>query len=90
MGVPLAGSVIPWIDSDLKNGSSKEEWKGQNETLKILESPQYTPVKVDGLCVRVGTMRCHSQALTIKMKENLSIEEINENFSRKSVGKIDY
>ena len=79
-GVPLAGSVIPWIDSDLKNGSSKEEWKGQNETLKILES-QYAPVKVDGLCVRIGTMRCHSQALTIKMKENLSIEQINEKIS---------
>ena len=79
-GVPLAGSVIPWIDSDLKNGSSKEEWKGQNETLKILES-QYAAVKVDGLCVRIGTMRCHSQALTIKMKENLSIEEINEKIS---------
>ena len=69
-GVPLAGSLIPWIDKDLGNGQSKEEWKGQAETNKILGREQ-NPVPIDGLCVRIGAMRCHSQALTIKLKKNV-------------------
>jgi aspartate-semialdehyde dehydrogenase len=78
--VPLAGSLIPWIDSDLGGGLSKEEWKGQNETLKILDQ-HYYPIKVDGLCVRIGTMRCHSQALTIKLNQNLSEDHILDKIS---------
>ncbi|MEK9771096.1 MAG: aspartate-semialdehyde dehydrogenase [Nitrosomonadales bacterium] len=74
-GESLAGNVIPWIDSDLQDGNSKEEWKGQVETLKILNTT-YEKIKVDGLCVRVGTMRCHSQALTIKLKKDLDLNEI--------------
>ncbi len=71
-GVPLAGSLIPWIDKDLGNGMSKEEWKGGAETNKILGKPamgEPGSVPVDGLCVRIGAMRCHSQALTIKLHE---------------------
>lgn len=75
-GVPLAGSLIPWIDTDLGNGQSREEWKGQAETNKIL-SRQTDPIIIDGLCVRIGAMRCHSQALTIKLKKNLPLEEIH-------------
>jgi aspartate-semialdehyde dehydrogenase len=75
--VPLAGNLIPWIDEDLKNGTSREEWKGQSETNKILEL-DFSPIKVDGLCVRVGTMRSHCQALTIKLNKNIPIEEIND------------
>lgn len=75
--VPLAGNLITWIDEDLKNGQSREEWKGQSETNKILE-PDFSSIKVDGLCVRIGTMRSHCQALTIKLKKNISIEEVNE------------
>jgi len=74
-GVPLAGSLIPWIDKDLGNGQSKEEWKGQAETNKILGRGG-APLPVDGLCVRIGAMRCHSQALTIKLKRDLPLEEI--------------
>jgi aspartate-semialdehyde dehydrogenase len=74
---PLAGNLIPWIDEDLKNGQSREEWKGQSETNKILSSG-FNSIKVDGLCIRIGTMRSHSQALTIKLKKNISIEVINE------------
>ena len=73
--VPLAGSLIPWIDKDLGNGQSKEEWKGEAETNKIL-GRSGTPVPVDGLCVRVGAMRCHSQALTIKLKRDIPLDEI--------------
>lgn len=73
-GVPLAGSLIPWIDSDLGNGQSKEEWKGGVETNKILGNE--TPVAIDGLCVRVGAMRCHSQAITLKLKQDLPVAEI--------------
>ncbi|MDF7675257.1 aspartate-semialdehyde dehydrogenase [Neisseriaceae bacterium ESL0693] len=73
-GVPLAGSLIPWIDADLGNGQSKEEWKGDVETNKILG--QQHPTIIDGLCVRIGAMRCHSQALTLKLKQNLPIDEI--------------
>ncbi len=74
-GVPLAGSLIPWIDKDLGNGQSKEEWKGQAETNKIL-GLSASPIPVDGLCVRIGAMRCHSQALTIKLKKDVPIAEI--------------
>ncbi|TIC85294.1 aspartate-semialdehyde dehydrogenase [Crenobacter intestini] len=74
-GVPLAGSLIPWIDKDLGNGQSKEEWKGGVETNKIL-GRSANPVPVDGLCVRVGAMRCHSQALTIKLKNDIPLDEI--------------
>ncbi|MBN3859389.1 aspartate-semialdehyde dehydrogenase [Neisseriaceae bacterium PsAf] len=74
-GAPLAGSLIPWIDSDLGNGQSKEEWKGMVETNKIL-GLEPDSIKTDGLCVRVGAMRCHSQALTIKLKKDISTAEI--------------
>ena len=74
-GVPLAGSLIPWIDADLGNGQSKEEWKGGVETNKIL-GRSANPMVVDGLCVRVGAMRCHSQALTLKLKQDLPVAEI--------------
>jgi len=74
-GVPLAGSLIPWIDKQLDNGQSKEEWKGQAETNKILGREQL-PVPVDGLCVRIGAMRCHSQALTIKLRRDVPLAEI--------------
>ncbi len=74
-GVPLAGSLIPWIDSPLQSGQSREEWKAQVEANKILGSDQ-RPIAIDGLCVRVGALRCHSQALTIKLKRDLPLEEI--------------
>ena len=74
-GVPLAGSLIPWIDKDLGNGQSREEWKGKAETNKIL-GREANPVPVDGLCVRIGAMRCHSQALTIKLKRDVPLDEI--------------
>jgi aspartate-semialdehyde dehydrogenase len=75
-GVPLAGSLIPWIDKDLGDGRSKEEWKGMAEANKIL-GRESNPVIVDGICVRVGAMRCHSQALTIKLKKDVPLDEIN-------------
>ncbi|MBK9083785.1 MAG: aspartate-semialdehyde dehydrogenase [Sterolibacteriaceae bacterium] len=74
-GVPLAGSLIPWIDKDLGNGQSKEEWKGQAETTKIL-GREAKPIPVDGLCVRIGAMRCHSQALTIKLRRDVPLADI--------------
>ncbi|HAJ71969.1 MAG TPA: aspartate-semialdehyde dehydrogenase, partial [Methylophilaceae bacterium] len=76
-GVPLAGSLIPWIDKDLGNGQSKEEWKGGVETNKIL-GREFNPIAIDGLCVRIGAMRCHSQALTIKLKKDAPLNEINQ------------
>lgn len=76
-GVPLAGSLIPWIDKDLENGQSKEEWKGPTETNKILGLAPGT-IPVDGLCVRIGAMRCHSQALTIRLKKDLPLAEIHD------------
>ena len=76
-GVPLAGSLIPWIDSDLGNGQSKEEWKGGVETNKILGLSS-NPIPIDGLCVRIGAMRCHSQALTIKLTKDVPLDEINQ------------
>ncbi len=75
-GVPLAGSLIPWIDKDLGNGQSKEEWKGQAETNKILGLAGDKTIAVDGVCVRVGAMRCHSQALTIKLTKDVPVAEI--------------
>jgi aspartate-semialdehyde dehydrogenase len=72
---PLAGSLLPWIDKDLGNGQSKEEWKAQAEGNKIL-GRSGAPVPMDGLCVRVGSMRCHSQALTLKLTRNLPLGEI--------------
>jgi len=74
-GVPLAGSLLPWIDVDLGNGQSREEWKGHAESNKIL-GREAKPIPVDGLCVRVGAMRCHSQGLTMKLKRDLPIAEI--------------
>ncbi len=79
-GVPLAGSVIPWIDRQLENGQSREEWKGQAETNKIL-GREANPVPIDGTCVRVGAMRCHSQALTIKLTKDIPLDEITEMIS---------
>jgi aspartate-semialdehyde dehydrogenase len=76
-GVPLAGSLIPWIDKQLDNGQSREEWKGQAETNKILGRAE-RPIPIDGICVRVGAMRCHSQALTIKLTRNAPLDELEE------------
>ena len=73
-GAPLAGGLIPWIDVQLPNGQSKEEWKGQAEVNKILGTEATIPV--DGLCVRIGAMRCHSLALTLKLKKDLPLEEV--------------
>ena len=78
-GVPLAGSLIPWIDKDLGNGMSREEWKGSAETNKILGRTSASGKKtiaVDSICVRVGAMRCHSQALTIKLTQDIPLPEI--------------
>ena len=74
-GYPLAGSLLPWIDKDMGDGQSREEWKGQAEGNKIL-GREGNPVPIDGVCVRVGAMRCHSQALTIKLRRNLPMDEI--------------
>jgi aspartate-semialdehyde dehydrogenase len=76
LGYPLAASLLPWIDKDLGNGQSREEWKGQAETNKILGRNGAEPILVDGVCVRIGAMRCHSQALTIKLKRALPMDEI--------------
>ena len=73
-GAPLAGSLIPWIDKAWENGQTKEEWKGVAETNKILGGARIIPV--DGQCVRVGSMRCHSQALTIKLTRDVALPEI--------------
>ena len=78
-GVPLGGSLIPWIDKDLGNGTSKEEWKGMAETNKILgqgEAFGTAAVPVDGFCVRVGAMRCHSQALTFKLRKDVPVADV--------------
>jgi len=83
-GVPLGGNLIPWIDKDLGNGQSREEWKGGAETNKILGRgtafgmDAKSAVAVDGLCVRIGAMRCHSQALTIKLKKDVPLDEITD------------
>ncbi|MFZ6753463.1 aspartate-semialdehyde dehydrogenase [Undibacterium sp. Dicai25W] len=78
-GVPLGGSLIPWIDKDLGDGMSKEEWKGMAETNKILgQGVSYgtEAIPVDGFCIRIGAMRCHSQALTFKLKKNVPVDDI--------------
>jgi aspartate-semialdehyde dehydrogenase len=82
-GVPLGGSLIPWIDKDLGNGQSKEEWKGMAETNKIMglgegfgNGNESKAIPVDGFCVRVGAMRCHSQALTFKLKKDVPVADI--------------
>jgi aspartate-semialdehyde dehydrogenase len=77
-GVPLAGSLIPWIDKDLGNGMSREEWKGGAEANKILGrgGPGRVPIPIESICVRVGAMRCHSQALTLKLSRDLPLDEI--------------
>src|SRR6266403_5724535 len=80
-GVPLAGSLIPWIDKDLGNGMSKEEWKGGAEANKILGRGGATgppAIPVESLCVRVGAMRCHSQALTIKLRRDLPLPQVEQ------------
>jgi aspartate-semialdehyde dehydrogenase len=75
IGYPLAGSLLPWIDKDLGNGQSREEWKAQAEANKIL-GRNGGQIPVDGVCVRIGAMRCHSQALTIKLRRTLPLDEI--------------
>lgn len=80
-GVPLAGSLIPWIDKAVEHGQSKEEWKGGAECNKILGLPAFRSpgsIPVDGLCVRVGAMRCHSQGLTIKLKKDIPLHEVEQ------------
>ena len=75
-GYPLAASLLPWIDKDMGNGQSREEWKGQAETNKILGRNGKGPIAVDGVCVRIGAMRCHSQAMTIKLRRAIPLDEI--------------
>ncbi|WP_066805760.1 aspartate-semialdehyde dehydrogenase [Moraxella oblonga] len=77
-GAVLAGSLIPYIDSQLDNGQSREEWKGQAETNKILGKAENELINIDGICVRIGAMRCHSQALTIKLKKDIPLDEIEK------------
>jgi aspartate-semialdehyde dehydrogenase len=71
---PVAGSLIPWIDSPMESGQTREEWKGFAETNKILQTEP--PVPIDGICVRIGAMRCHSQAMTIKLKKDIALDDI--------------
>lgn len=75
-GVPLAGSLIPWIDKAMPNGQTREEWKGVAETNKILGNSDTSLIPIDGQCVRIGSMRCHSQAFTIKLKQDMPLEDI--------------
>ena len=75
--MPLGGSLIPYIDSQLPSGQSREEWKAQAEANKIMGLTEQ-PIPIDGICVRVGAMRCHSQAITIKLKQDLPVEEIEQ------------
>lgn len=78
---PLAGSLLPWIDTKLDNGQSREEWKGSVETNKIL-GLQDNPIPIDGLCVRIGAMRSHSQAFTIKLRQDVPLDEIEERIAK--------
>lgn len=80
-GAPLAGSLLPWIDTKLDNGQSREEWKGTVETNKIL-GLQDRPIPIDGLCVRIGAMRSHSQAFTIKLRQDVPMDEIEERIAK--------
>jgi aspartate-semialdehyde dehydrogenase len=75
-GAPLAGSLIPWVDRAMPDGQTREEWKGMAEANKIMGL--HPPVPVDGICVRVGTMRCHSQALCIKLNKNVPQQDIEQ------------
>lgn len=77
-GAPLAASLIPWIDRKMEGGETREEWKGHVETNKILGKTPADEVPVDGICVRVGTMRCHSQAFTVKLTKDVPLDEIEE------------
>lgn len=80
-GVPLAGSLIPWLDAPVEHGQSKEEWKAGAECNKILGNPPFRSagsIPIDGICVRIGAMRCHAQALTIKLRQDVPMDEINE------------
>lgn len=76
-GAPLAGSLLPWIDKDLGDGQSREEWKGMAEANKILGRSS-NPIPVDGVCVRIGAMRCHSQALTVKLVKDVPLDDVHE------------
>jgi aspartate-semialdehyde dehydrogenase len=76
-GYPLAGSLLPWIDADLGNGQSREEWKAEAEGNKILGRAK-TPIPIDGICIRVGAMRCHSQALTVKLRRDVPLAEVEQ------------
>jgi aspartate-semialdehyde dehydrogenase len=76
-GYPLAGSLLPWIDADLGNGQSREEWKAEAEGNKILGRSS-RPIPIDGICVRIGSMRCHSQALTVKLRRDVPLAQIEE------------
>ncbi|WP_136254982.1 aspartate-semialdehyde dehydrogenase [Onishia niordana] len=80
-GAPLAGSLLPWIDKPMENGQSKEEWKGGVESNKILGLDN-NPIPIDGLCVRIGAMRSHSQAFTIKLKQDVPIDEIEDRLAK--------
>jgi aspartate-semialdehyde dehydrogenase len=80
-GFALAGSLLPWIDKDLGNGQSREEWKAQAEGNKILGRSQ-RPIPMDGVCVRIGAMRCHSQALTIKLKRDVPLREVEQTLAQ--------
>ncbi|SDG56011.1 aspartate semialdehyde dehydrogenase [Onishia taeanensis] len=80
-GAPLAGSLLPWIDKPMENGQSKEEWKGGVETNKILGLDN-NPIPIDGLCVRIGAMRSHSQAFTIKLKQDVPLDEIEDRLAK--------
>ena len=85
--MPLAGSLIPWIDADLGNGQSKEEWKAGVETNKILGTSGEEPaIIMDGLCVRIGAMRSHSQALTLKLREDLPWPRSRSSWTRTTSG----
>ncbi|MGM8871660.1 aspartate-semialdehyde dehydrogenase [Psychrobacter sp. 2Y5] len=77
-GVPLAGSLIPYIDAQMENKQSREEWKGGVETNKILGNDVQSNIPIDGMCVRIGAMRCHAQGLTIKLKKDIPLSEIEE------------
>lgn len=76
IGAPLAGSLLPWIDTDLGNGTSREEWKGEAELNRILGRAASRQIPIESLCVRVGTMRCHSQAVTLKLSQDLPLDRV--------------
>lgn len=76
-GHALAGSLLPWIDKEMDNGQSKEEWKAQAETNKILGRSD-RPIPLDGTCVRIGAMRCHAQAITVKLKKDVALDDLQQ------------